>query len=202
MKLDSIRSKATGHSIKLDPKRFKSDPTVYGLVQVISANIELHRLDRIDSEPPFEGLLGGMIYPSEATPWYELLTSYEVLQAIVRDTSWELDALCNVIVNKLMPSNWEVFFWMGIAIKADRDEGRVLNLFSDAREARKKNSQKAGKRSGVERKRLAKLSPEKARQERKTFLDAGHEKRDTAALIAKKHKLKPQYVRELLRQKK
>ena len=138
MKLDFIRSKATGHSIKLDPKRFKSDPTVYGLVQVFSANIELHRLDRIDSEPPFEGLLGGMIYPSEATPWYELLTSYEVLQAIVRDTSWELDALCNVIVNKLMPSNWEVFFWMGIAIKADRDEGRVLKLFSDAREARKK----------------------------------------------------------------
>ena len=91
---------------------------------------------------------------------------------------------------------------MGIAIKADRDEGRVLNLFSDAREARKKNSQKAGKRSGLERKRLAKLSPEKARQERKTFLEGGHEKRDTAALIAKKHKLKPQYVRELLRQKK
>lgn len=211
MKISSNQLNAAEQSIKLDPKLIKGDSAVRALARLISAHVELYRADltlseikqyKKSSKPPPVGLLGGVLYPSEATPWYELLTNLEVLKAIVSDTNWELDVLCKGIVRNLKPPNWEVFFWMGIAIESDRHEGRVLKLFSDAREARKKNSQIAGKRSGVERKKIAKLDPEKARQKQKILLDAGYEKREIAALIAKEYQVQPQYVRELLRQKK
>lgn len=199
MKIDSNRLNATGHSVKLDPKLFKSDPLVHQLARVVSENIERYRLDLIGAEPPLEGLLGGVIYPSEATPWYELLTNGEVLKAIVRDTSWELDALCNVIRNKLMPPNWEVFFWMGHAIKAFRAE----DLLSEHIEAKKYWAKKAGIESGKVRraKKEPKMTVEKACEERERLLKAGKKKpRDIAGVIGKKHGVSADWVRKLLRQ--
>jgi len=203
MKIDSNRVNETGHSVKLDPKLLKSDPAVHWLARVISVNIELYRLDLIGAEPPREGLLGGVFYTSEATPWYELLTNGEVLKAIVRDTSWELDTLCKVIVEKLKPPNWELFFWMSQAIKANRDEDRVVKLFSERIEAKRYWAKKAGIKSGRVRraKKEPKITVEKACEQRERLLKAGKKKpRDIAGVIAKKHGVSPDWVRKLLRQ--
>jgi hypothetical protein len=133
-------------------------------------------------------------------PWYELLTNGEVLKAIASDTSWELDALCNVIVKKLKPPNWEVFFWMGHAIKADRDEVRVSKLYSDAREASRLKAKKAGIASGTARraKKEPKITAEKAREEHERLLKERKIKpRDISGVIAKKYGVTPDWVRKL-----
>ena len=207
MKIDSNRLNATGQSVKLDPKLFKSDPAVHWLARVISVNIELYRLDLIGAEPPLEGLLGGVFYTSEATPWYELLTNGEVLKAIVRDTSWELDTLCKFIVKKLKPPNWELFFWMGHAIEADRDGERLEKLFSDAREALidareglRLKAKKAGIASGTARraKKEPKITAEKAREEHERLSkERKIEPRDIAGVIAKMYGVTPDWVRKL-----
>lgn len=203
MKIDSNRLNATGHSVKLDPKLFKSDPLVHQLARVVSENIERYRLDLIGAEPPREGLLVGAFYPSEATPWYELLTNGEVLKAIVRDTGSELDTLCKDIVEKLKPPNWELFFWMGHAIRSFHDEDRVVKLFSEHIEAKRYWAKKAGIKSGDVRreKKEPKITVEKACEERERLLKAGKMKpRDIAGVIGKNHGVSPDWVRKLLRQ--
>lgn len=211
MKIDSNRLNATEHGIKLDPKLFKSDPAVHWLARVISVNIELYRLDLIGAEPPGEGLLGGVFYTSEATPWYELLTNGEVLKAIVRDTSWELDTLCKVIVEKLKPPNWELFFWMGHALKAfrerdiaDRDQGRMrkvfiekLSLFNERDAIRKQISSDAGKKSGEARRR--KGTPDQVIELYKKNLRDSTEKHLIAHSIANKVSVTAQHVRKIIR---
>lgn len=210
MKIDSNRLNATGHSVKLDPKLFKSDPPVHQLARVVSEHIERYRLELIASEPPLEGLLGGVFHLSEATPWYELLTNGEALKAIVRDTGWELDTLCSLIVRKLKPPNWQAFFWMGHAIKANRDEDRAVKLFSEQVklfsehiEAKRYWAKKAGIESGRVRraKKEPKITVEKAFEERERLLKERKMKpRDIAGVIAKKYGVSKDWVRKLLRQ--
>lgn len=207
MKIDSNRLNATGHSVKLDPKLFKSDPLVHQLARVVSEHIERYRLELIASEPPLEGLLGGVLYTSEATPWYELLTNGEILKAIVRDTSWELDTLCKVIVEKLKPPNWELFFWMGHALKAirdqdiaDRDKGAMQKLFIEKDKNHKRISSEAGKKSGEARRK--KGTRERVQELYEKHLREGTSKHERADKIAKTisrtYPVTARYVRRLI----
>ena len=207
MKIDSNRLNATGHSVKLDPKLFKSDPAVMYLARVVSEHIELYRLELVASEPPREGLLGVAFYPSEETPWYELFTNGGVLEAIVRDIGWELDTLCKAIVKKLKPPNWQLFFWMGHASKAirewdmaDRDKGAMEKLFIERDKNQKRISSEAGKKSGEERRK--KGTREWVQELYEKHLHEGRPKHERADKIAKTisrtYPVTAQYVRRLI----
>lgn len=111
----------------LDAGQFSETEATYAVAVVIAAHAKKSRLQyQLTERKIVRGLLDIEAgYWSDSVPWYEWITGIDVLKPCAKECGLVTWQLADTIAFNIRPPNWEVFSWMGMALRIQEQESSL-----------------------------------------------------------------------------